>query len=38
MAKKLTKKQNIKNWKSGNDKKAISVNEQTKMRKGLILT
>ena len=40
MAKKLTKKKNIKNWKKGLQTKAISIEgiNSTQMRKGQILT
>lgn len=40
MAKKMTKKQNVKNWKKGLGTKAINTyaNNGNGMRKGLILT
>lgn len=38
MAKKMSKKRNIKNWKKGLGTKAISISNQSEMRKGLILT
>lgn len=38
MAKKLTKKKNIKNWKKGLGEKAISSGNEKQMRKGIILT
>lgn len=38
MARRVSIKKNIKNWKRGLKQKAISMNEQKEMRKGLILT
>lgn len=38
MAKKMTKKQNIKNWKKGTKTKAISIETNSNLRKGIILT
>lgn len=38
MAKKLTKKKNIKNWKKGLGEKAINMVNTSNQRKGLILT
>lgn len=38
MAKKLTKKQNIRNWKKGQGKKAVSLESEKGLRKGIILT
>ena len=38
MAKKLKKKQSIKQWKKGLKTKAVNLAENRQMRKGLILT
>lgn len=38
MAKKMSKKKNIKNWKKGLKTKAINIENNSQLRKGILLT